>query len=144
MNPEQVKEFLQRFTLWAKSRPDILAVAVVGSYARSQARSHSDLDLVLVCERPGEYLAQPHWILELGRVAGRRFEDYGKLTSLRVWYEDGLEVEYGIAGEEWAALPLDEGTRRVIADGMLVLYEQRELLSRHQGAQAPGRVSGPS
>ncbi len=143
MNVEQVDDFLQRFTRWAGSRPDILAAALVGSYARGQARADSDVDLVLICASPQHYLASPGWVLEFGDVAGRRFEDYGKLTSLRVWYGDGLEVEYGIAGKDWAAPPLDDGTRQVISDGMVILYERDGLLSRHlPAARAPRQVSG--
>ena len=59
-----------------------------------------------------------------------QLDDYGKVTSVRVWYADGLEVEYGITAEDWAALPLDEGTRAVISNGMKVLFEQGDTLSR--------------
>jgi len=48
-----------------------------------------------------------------------------------VWYADGLEVEYGLTGEEWAADPLDPGSRRVMEGGMRVLFERGDLLSRH-------------
>jgi hypothetical protein len=58
-------------------------------------------------------------------------EDYGNLISLRVHYEDELEIEYGLTDENWAAVPLDEGTRDVISGGMKVLFERRPLLSRH-------------
>ena len=51
----------------------------------------------------------------LGKVERQQVEDYGKATSLRVWYEDWLEVEYGLTDETWAALPLDEGTQAVIS-----------------------------
>ena len=53
------------------------------------------------------------------------------MTSIRVWYSDGLEVEYGITDERWTAVPLDEGSRQVIADGMQVLFERGTVLSRH-------------
>ncbi len=143
MKAEQVDDFLQRFTRWASSEAGILAAALVGSYARGQGRPDSDVDLVLICASPQYYLASPRWVLEFGDVAGRRFEDYGKLTSLRVWYGNGLEVEYGIAGKDWAALPLDEGTRQVIADGMVILYERDGLLSRHlPAAQVSRQVGG--
>jgi hypothetical protein len=56
-------------------------------------------------------------------------EDYGKVTSLRLWYRNGPEVEFGLTTPDWAAPPLDEGTRRVITDGMVVLQEKLPLLS---------------
>ncbi len=134
MDKQQVDDFLRRVTAWAQGCPDVLAVALLGSYARGRARPDSDLDLVLVCSEPEHYLTDARWVLEFGKVRGLRREDYGKVTSLRVWYGNGLEVEYGIAGEDWADAPLDEGTRQVIADGMLVLYERNKLLSRLQSA----------
>ena len=142
MNKERAEEFLQRFTDWVQSRADVLGAALVGSYARSQARPDSDIDLVLVCARPSDYLADLSWTLRFGEVRAHQLEDYGKLTSVRVWYADGLEVEYGITDEDWAAPPLDEGTRRVISDGMLVLYERDRLLSQHQAAEQTPKPLG--
>jgi hypothetical protein len=56
-------------------------------------------------------------------------EAYEVLTSIRVWYKDGREVEFGITGEKWAALPLNEGTKQVIIGGMRVLFERGKTLS---------------
>jgi hypothetical protein len=52
------------------------------------------------------------------------------VQSLRVFYRNGLEVEFGLTDPAWAALPLDEGTRQVIAGGMRVLFERGHNLSR--------------
>jgi hypothetical protein len=57
-------------------------------------------------------------------------EPYGKLTSIRAFYHNGLEVEFGITSEEWIALPLDAGTERVIEDGLLILFERDARLTR--------------
>jgi hypothetical protein len=51
-------------------------------------------------------------------------EDNGKVTSIRTWYKNGLEEEYGITGEDWASIPLDEETRQLIQDGIKVLFER--------------------
>ena len=68
---------------------------------------------------------------QFGEPFRQQTEQYGALTSIRVWYSDGSEIEYGLSGESWAALPLDEGTRQVIAGGMRVLFERESILSRH-------------
>src|SRR5512140_472723 len=141
MNSLRTTEFLQSFTAWAGARPDVLAAAVVGSHARREARTDSDIDLVLVCARRADFLADLSWTLLFGDVREHRLEDYGKVTSVRAWYEDGPEVEYGITDEDWVAVPLDEGTRRVMLDGMQVLFEQADLLSRMQPAQP---AAGPA
>jgi hypothetical protein len=77
---------------------------------------------------PDRYLEHTDWAKDFGRVRQQQIEDWGKVTSLRVWYKDGLEVEYGLTTPEWAMSPLDAGTRRVIEDGMLVLFDRDGLL----------------
>src|SRR5215472_17434130 len=53
---KQVRQFLSEFRRWAVSRPDILTVALVGSYARNDATGTSDVDLAIVAEQPLIYL----------------------------------------------------------------------------------------
>ncbi len=141
MKPARVTEFLRAFGDWARSRSDIMAVALVGSHARGTARVDSDVDLVIITSRPGQYLADLSWAATFGEVDRHQIEDYSKLVSVRVWYVNGLEVEDGITDENWAAFPLDAGTRQVINDGMVVLFEQGHLLSRHQ--PQPGNIVDP-
>ena len=50
--------------------------------------------------------------------------EYGKVSSLRVWYLGSHEVEYGFTDETWSAWPVDDGTRKVISDGMQILWER--------------------
>lgn len=126
----KIAGFLNAVGKWAADRPDILAVALVGSHARGQATDRSDVDLILLVDRPRRYLEKTDWLSRFGVVAKQKTEFYGSVTSLRVWYAGGPEVEYGITTREWGADPLDEGTQRVIRDGMKVLYEREPLLSR--------------
>jgi 3-methyladenine DNA glycosylase AlkD len=104
-------------------------VALVGSYARGKATQASDIDLVLLVNEPLNYLADPGWINQFGSPVRQQVEEYGRLTSLRVWYLDESEVEFGLTDPGWAAQPLDEGTDRVLMDGVKVLYERKPLLS---------------
>jgi len=129
---DSINRFLDEFAAWTCAQPDIVAVALVGSYARNAATATSDIDLVIITSQAGRYLQDVAWTQQFGPVRQHQLEDYGKVTSIRVWYADGREVEYGITDEGWAALPLDEGTRRVISDGMRVLFERESILSRHQ------------
>ena len=45
---EQVRHFLGGFCRWAAVQPYILAVALVGSYARNDATTDSDVDLIIL------------------------------------------------------------------------------------------------
>ena len=128
---EDIRAFLDPWIAWASDRPDVQGVALVGSYARGEARDDSDIDLVILTDRPQQYLNDLRWIERFGEAEKTQVEDYGRLQSLRVWYRNGVEVEYGITQPDWASVPLDPGTRQVIRGGMIVLFERGTLLSRH-------------
>jgi predicted nucleotidyltransferase len=130
---EPIRDFLDAFVAWAADQPDVQGVALVGSHARGAAREDSDIDLVILIAQPQNYLDNIQWVERFGVPEKHQTDDYVKLISLRVWYQDGYEVEYGITAPDWAATPLDAGTREVISGGMLVLFERGDLLSRHTG-----------
>jgi predicted nucleotidyltransferase len=119
-----VQRFLSAIPAWAQEQPDLHAVYLVGSYARGTARPDSDVDLVLLVDDPGRYLAYTGWTGRFGDVIWLQVEEYGKVTSLRAGYADGREVEYGLAAPDWGDDPADEGTQRVIADGLKVLFRR--------------------
>jgi len=83
---------------------------------------------------PRYYQTNSEWLSVFGVVGTQKTEDYGALTSLRVWYESGLEIEYGFTTREWVKSPLDEGTQRVVDNGLRVLFEKEVLLSPHETA----------
>ena len=128
----QTIDFIEDFMRWSKKRRDIRAVALVGSYARGAATESSDVDLVILAEEPNKYIADTEWTMVFVVVIAKKVEEYGRLTSLRVWYESGLEIEYGFTTREWIQSPLDEGTKQVIKEGMRVLFEKEVLLSPHE------------
>ena len=49
---EHIREFLDTFVAWASAQ----AMALVGSYARGAAKDDSDIDLVILTDRPQTYL----------------------------------------------------------------------------------------
>lgn len=124
-----IEQFLSAVVRWASAQPDICAVALVGSHARGAAKSTSDVDLVILTICPRRYLEDTGWATTFGTVAGQQLEDWGKVTSLRVWYQDGEEVEFGVTTPDWVAQPIDEGTQRVISDGIRILFDREDCLA---------------
>ncbi len=124
-----IASFLADFAAWAAAQPGLLAVALVGSHARGAATAQSDVDLVILAIDWQPYLDDTAWVGRFGSVARQQIEHYGRVTSLRVWYADGPEVEFGLTASDWASLPADEGTRRVVQDGMRVLWERLPILT---------------
>ncbi|MBT8123555.1 MAG: nucleotidyltransferase domain-containing protein [Gammaproteobacteria bacterium] len=131
-----LNEFLADTSSWAKERTEVVALVLVGSHARGTARPDSDVDLIVLCTNPVVLLHDRDWVAGFGKVQRMGTEDYGPMQSLRVFYENGLEVEFGIAGPAWARVPLDPGTRRILSDGRRILYDQKGLLTEALNATA--------
>ena len=127
---KKVKDLLNAVTKWAEGNPGILGVALVGSYARDKAKVDSDIDLVVLASTPKEFIDNPEWTKGFGNVKSFKVEDWGLVTSLRVFYQGDLEVEFGMTTLEFASEPIDEGSRQVIADGMRILFDKSGLLDR--------------
>ena len=129
MTKVRVDQFVKEYTQWVTNQGNIQAVALVGSYARGTATEASDVDLVVLANEPALYLQERAWTHLFGNVVNQQVEEYGKVTSLRVQYADGLEVEYGLTDASWATAPVDQGTREVVSAGMKVLFERTPLLA---------------
>ena len=131
-----VSDFLDRVTAWATHQPTIAGVALVGSYARGEARPDSDIDVMLLCTEPRGFLTETSWIHCFGEVRTCHTEAWGVVTSLRVHYTESFEVEFGLTTLAWAGLPVDPGTQHVVAHGMRILWDREGLLGRLQEAVA--------
>ncbi len=121
---------------WAKAKEEIRGVALVGSYARNQARPDSDIDLVLLTEHakhfrdaaslttidwPGAGVHPTKWV----------YEEYGVVWCYRLWLKPDFELEVAFAPLSWANVsPVDKGTERVVSDGCRVLYDPDGLWNR--------------
>ena len=119
-----VEQLLRTAQAWAGDRPDVAAVFLVGSQARGQARPDSDVDLVILTSEPGRYFEDRTWLEAFGAVERWQTEDWGRVQALRVWYRGGPEVEFGLTSADWADEPLDEGTRRVLQAGFVVVFDR--------------------
>ena len=121
---------------WAKSRADVLALALIGSHARAAAHDGSDVDLLLLVLDPAGFRADAAWLAEIQwscgglSVAGWRDATYGAVWSRHVTFADGSEIEFSFGAASWADIsPVDPGTRRVVDDGWRVLLDRRGLLA---------------
>ena len=121
--------FLDKLTQWAKNT-GISSLALIGSYARHEARANSDIDLILLTPERQVYINQRNWIEYFGQVKSYEIEDWGQVISIRVYYQDGPEAEFGFASPEWAEIPLDSGTKEVISGGIRILLDEEGILGR--------------
>ncbi len=125
----EVERLLEDVAAWAASRQDVEAVALVGSYARGQARETSDVDLVILTPAFADLAADTTWFRRLRPGSDLvRSATWGPLLERRLRLGSGLVVELGLVAPSWAGLPLDAGTRRVLSDGHRVLVDPHGVL----------------
>jgi predicted nucleotidyltransferase len=138
VEPERIERLLGVVVSWARQRPDVRGVALVGSWARGAARPDSDVDLVVLTDDPDGYVTGEGWIAELGATRVVRTLAWGPLTERRLLLDDSLELEVGVVLPTWAATdPLDPGTRQVVSDGMRILHDPEGLFEALQSARRP-------
>lgn len=119
------QKMLSEMKSWAEQEASIQAVIYVGSYARGTNRSDSDLDVVVITEKKAEMVVEPEFVKLFGAVVKQQIEYYGACTSIRVWYADGREVEFGMVEPSWMDQPLDAGTEHVLLDGYKIILDKK-------------------
>jgi predicted nucleotidyltransferase len=140
MHNHNVEDFLLAFEQWARERVDIEGAGLVGSHARDAGTADSDVDLLILTTDPEPYFLNETWATAFGEIERSQVEDYGMVKSLRIHYVNGLEVEFGFSTREWASAPIDEGTLRVVSDGMRILYDPDGLLASVQLSSHEGQA----
>lgn len=126
-----MEAFVGDAAAWAAARDDLVAAAIVGSWARDGAREDSDVDLILLTNDPTAYTGHGDWISRLAPGAKLlRTGDWGAIIERRLLLPSGLEVEIGVGLPSWAeTTPVDPGTRRVVRGGLRAVFDPHGLLS---------------
>ena len=125
-----LKSLIEALKQWAEETDSIRCILLAGSWARGTQKPDSDIDLCILTEEKEKFLEEKTFPGYFGTVLQMQREEYGACTSLRVWYENGMEVEFGLMKLSWAALPLDAGTRRVLEDGYQVIADKDGVIER--------------
>ena len=146
----KAEAFLAEAARWAGRRGDVAALALVGSWARRAARLDSDIDLVLLTERPQFFRENQDWLDEIDWdslglfVAGWHDAEYGDIWSRHVRLGNRRSrdllapappaipvIEFGFGRPDWASVePLESGAARVVREGCRILFDPQGLLAR--------------
>lgn len=128
---QEVETFVAGAAAWAAARGDLVAAAVVGSWARDGALEDSDVDLVLLTNDPTAYTEHEDWIGGLAPGAKLlRTGNWGAITERRLLLPSDLEIEVGVGLPAWAdTAPVDPGTRRVVREGLRAVFDPHGLLA---------------
>ena len=124
------KEFKQLFFQLFSEKKDVNGAAIAGSYARAEQKPDSDIDAVVFCLDPQKYLINRSWVKQFGEVEKVMPERWGPVHTLRAFFKSGLEIEFNFCTLDWAEIPADSGTHRVVSDGFEILYDPTGQLLR--------------
>jgi predicted nucleotidyltransferase len=130
---------IEQVTAWAKTQPDIVALALVGSWARGNPTKRSDIDFMILSETPGARLTGIHWTKEMCRIhLSSPLKDwkngfYGSVWSRHILLRNGQRIELSFAARSWANVsPLDADTRHVVQDAFQILHDPEGILGKLQ------------
>lgn len=131
------------FEIVASQNSDVIGLAIIGSYARTEARKDSDVDVIILTSDIEKYIddATEDWARRFGFMREQRIEDSGAIKTIRAFYKNGHEFEFNFASPSWADInPLNEGTYQVIRDGMQILYDPSGILEKLRNAVLSGNI----
>ncbi len=127
----EVGSLISRVRYWSARRFDVVAVGLAGSWSHGDVRMDSDVDILLLTTEKHLYLEDESWVGELGGLRLVKTKQWGPLAERRFVLPSGLEVEMGIATLSWAATEtVDHGTRKVVEDGISIVYDPTGILAR--------------
>jgi len=119
--------FIEKAKVWGSKEPLVDAVILAGSYARGTQKPDSDIDLIILTSNKKHFMENPQIFSFFEPINRSAVEFYGECTSIRVWYTNGLEVEFGMVPLKWIDLPLDPGTEQVLSDGYQIIVDKKGL-----------------
>jgi predicted nucleotidyltransferase len=118
-------------------RDDFRAMAVCGSWARGDARSDSDLDILILASDPIRIRRRQNWLRDLPySTAGFRYRShqtatYGVVWSAHIELTPDAELELSFAFPNWAdTSPIDEGTYVCVSGGFRIEADKDQALHR--------------
>jgi predicted nucleotidyltransferase len=123
------EDFIEKTKNWGINEPFVEAIILVGSYTRGTQKADSDIDLVIITSNKQYYIDNTQIFSAFGLIDRSNIEFYGECTSIRIWYKNGLEVEFGMVPLTWIDLPLDHGTERALSDGYKILVDKKRMFS---------------
>jgi len=141
---------LARVITWANARPDVHAVLLVGSQARSDhpADEFSDIDVVLSVDDPAVFLDDDEWLAEIAPVICDVVEPtaIGGMSERRVLFASGQDVDFSIVPVEMMRLLGDfkdlHEVRALLGRGARLLVDELEIADEIDAVVPPEPDSG--
>jgi predicted nucleotidyltransferase len=127
-----ITSLLKKLKRWVAAQPDVVGVALIGSYACGTATEESDVDVIILTTEVRKYFRDKQWVSLFGEAEKTEVEHWRRVQTLRAFYTDGNEIEFNFSTPDWTSIPVESGTRRVVSDGMRILFDPQGILKSVQ------------
>ena len=121
---------------FAQGNADVIAVGLCGSWARGNAKSDSDIDLLILVRNKSKF-KKTNWIKDLAfekineKVEHFKDKIYGLVWSRHIFLNSKAQIEFSFAESSWANTEnLDKGTHKVVSDGFKIIYDPELILNK--------------
>lgn len=125
-----IQKFINHVSEWGNAEKEITSIIVIGSYAREIKTDATNIEIGILTENITYFTEDVSFVQQFGAVSKVEKVKWGTVMSIHVWYEDGLEVDFGIANKDWMTNPLAEETKRILNQGYKVLMDKEQLFKR--------------
>ncbi len=138
-----ISAILKKIANWAETRSEILALALVGSYARGEAKPDSDIDLMVITSNTEFFRQNYDWIHEISwesinyKILTFNDAQYGVVWSRHIYLSssnnefNNIKVEISFGLPTWASInPIDSGTLDVVNRGFKIIYDPQGILTK--------------
>jgi uncharacterized protein len=137
MNRASAEAVIEAVAAWARTRADVRALALLGSWARGNPRPDSDVDLMAISDCAEGYRCSHEWMSEIDfDRAGHSIKSsddatYGAVWSRHIHLDPAGEIELTFAPRAWASIaPLDAATRAIVNDAFRIILDKDGSLAR--------------
>src|SRR5205085_9958739 len=104
--------------------PEVVGIAMFGSQIHGTARKDSDIDVLILTPDVDKHFVNDGFVSCFGSFRYARREKWFSGETIRSFYrEEHGQIEYNFVKPEWAELPANDEARRIIKDGMKIIYD---------------------
>ncbi len=134
---KKFQQILTEVSNWATRRSEIMAAALVGTWANDTAQMDAGINLMFLTVSPSLFRQDYNWINEIPwSIVGTQIHDWqdqdrGAVWSRHLSLQDGTELKFSFGLPSWASIDLvNFDTARVISVGCRILYDPQNLLGQ--------------
>lgn len=113
-------------------RENAIGAAVIGAHAHGELEDDWNMRFIIVTTDIEHYFENNNWAGHFTRVLSVEREDHAGFTRMNLKYRSGAMFELNFVSPDWAALPVNDETRRIVTDGMRILHDPQGVLEKLQ------------